>query len=72
MTSQVFASRLNALLDRFHFPSGLEDRASTFSEYVRLPRKMANMMLNGMLLPRISVVEKIAEELFIDVEELVE
>ena len=71
MTSQTFALRLNTLLDRFNFPLSGEDREITFSEYFHMPQTKAKMILTGMFLPRISIIEKIAEELFIDVEELV-
>lgn len=71
MTSQTFALRLNTLLDRFNFPLSGEDREVTFSEYFHMPQTKAKMILTGMFLPRISIIEKIAEELFIDVEELV-
>lgn len=71
MTSQTFALRLNTLLDRFNFPQSSEDREVTFSEYFHMPQTKAKMILTGMFLPRISIIEKIAEELFIDVEELV-
>ena len=71
MTSQTFALRLNTLLDRFNFPQSGEDREITFSEYFHMPQTKAKMILTGMFLPRISIIEKIAEELFIDVEELV-
>lgn len=71
MTSQTFALRLNTLLDGFSFPEQMDDRESTFAEYFNLPKKMANMILNGILLPRFSVIEKIADDLLIDVEELV-
>lgn len=71
MTSQTFALRLNTMLDRFNFPQSGEDREITFSEYFHMPQTKAKMILTGMFLPRISIIEKIAEELFIDVEELV-
>lgn len=71
MTSQTFALRLNTLLDRFSFPQDTADREVTFSEYFHMPQTKAKMILGGMFLPRISIIEKIAEELFIDVEELV-
>lgn len=71
MTSQTFALRLNTLLDRFNFPQSSEDREMTFSEYFHMPQTKAKMILTGMFLPRISIIEKIAEELFVDVEELV-
>lgn len=71
MTSQTFALRLNTLLDRFQFPQDSFDREMTFSEYFRMPQTKAKMILTGMFLPRISIIEKIAEELYIDVEELV-
>jgi len=71
MTSQTFALRLNTLLDRFQFPQDFFDREMTFSEYFRMPQTKAKMILTGMFLPRISIIEKIAEELYIDVEELV-
>lgn len=72
MTSQTFALRLNTILDRFNFPYETEDRQSTFSEYFNLPKKKATMILDGILMPRISIIEKIAEALFIDVEELLD
>lgn len=71
MTSQTFALKLNTLLDRFNFPQIAEDRQSTFSEYFNLPQKMANLILNGSLLPRVSIIENIADALLIDIEELV-
>jgi hypothetical protein len=71
MTSQTFALKLNTLLDRFNFPQSAEDREITFSEYFHMPQTKAKMILTGIFLPRISIIEKIAEELFIDVEELV-
>jgi len=71
MTSQTFALRLNTLLDRFQFPQSSEDREITFSEYFHMPQTKAKMILQGMFLPRVSIIEKIAEELFIDIEELV-
>lgn len=71
MTSQTFALKLNTLLDRFNFPQSSEDREITFSEYFHMPQTKAKMILTGIFLPRISIIEKIAEELFIDVEELV-
>ncbi|MES2204314.1 MAG: hypothetical protein V4496_03750 [Pseudomonadota bacterium] len=71
MTSQTFALRLNTLLDRFNFPQSSEDREITFSEYFHMPQTKAKMILTGMFLPRLSIIEKMAEELFIDVEELV-
>lgn len=71
MTSQTFALRLNTVLDRFNFPHDIQDRENTFAEYFHLPQKMTNMILNGIFLPRGSIIEKIAEELLIDVEELV-
>lgn len=71
MTSQIFALKLNTLLDRFNFPQACEDRESTCSEYFNLSRRMTSMILRGILLPRVSVIEKIANELLIDVEELV-
>ncbi len=71
MTSQTFALRLNTLLDRFNFPQSGEDREITFSEYFHMPQTKAKMILTGMFLPRLSIIEKMAEELFIDVEELV-
>ena len=71
MTSQTFALRLNTLLDRFNFPQSGEDREITFSEYFHMPQTKAKMILTGMFLPRISIIEKMAEELFIDVEELI-
>lgn len=71
MTSQTFALRLNTVLDRFNFPDSYEDREMTFSEYFHMPQTKAKMILKGMFLPRISIIEKIADELFIDVEELV-
>lgn len=71
MTSQTFALRLNTLLDRFNFPQSGEDREITFSEYFHMPQTKAKMILTGMFLPKISIIEKIAEELFIDIEELV-
>lgn len=71
MTSQTFALRLNTLLDRFNFPQSSEDREVTFSEYFHMPQTKAKMILTGMFLPRVSIIEKIAEELFVDIEELV-
>jgi hypothetical protein len=71
MTSQTFALRLNTILDRFNFPQDIMDRENIFAEYFNLPQKMTNMILNGIFLPRISVIERIAEELFVDLEELV-
>ncbi len=71
MTSQTFALKLNTLLDRFNFPQSSEDREITFSEYFHMPQTKAKMILTGMFLPRISMIEKIAEDLFIDAEELV-
>ena len=71
MTSQTFALRLNTLLDRFNFPQDIIDRESTFSEYFHMTQKMTNMILSGIFLPRFSVIERIAEELFVDIEELV-
>lgn len=70
MTSQTFALRLNMLLDRFHFPKSSEDREVTFSEYFHMPQTKAKMILTGMFLPRLSIIEKIAEDLFIDTVEL--
>ncbi|MCD8525302.1 MAG: hypothetical protein LRY67_06165 [Gammaproteobacteria bacterium] len=71
MTSQTFALRLNTLLDRFNFPQEADDRESTASEYFHLSKKMTNMILSGVFLPRISIIEKIAEDLLVDVEELI-
>lgn len=71
MTSQTFAQRLNTILDRFDFPQSSQDREITFCEYFHMPQTKAKMILTGMFLPRLSIIEKIAEELFIDTEELI-
>ena len=70
MTSELFAARLNKMLDKFNFPECEEDREITFCEYFNIPQPKAKMILSGTLLPRKSIVDKIAEELFIDSEML--
>jgi hypothetical protein len=71
MNSEAFASRLNRVLDKFDFPQAEEDRELTFCEYFNIPQPKAKMILSGTLMPRKSMIQQIAEELFIESEDLV-
>jgi hypothetical protein len=66
MKSQSFAKRLNCLLDRYDFPKEMQDREIVFCEYFNIPQPKAKMILDGTLLPRKSIIERIAEELFVE------
>lgn len=70
MKHESFAQRLNGLLDRCDFPKTAEDRELVFCEYVGIPQTKARMILDGSLLPRKSIIEKIAEALYIEEEAL--
>lgn len=71
MTGMSFSVRLNSLLDECDFPQNQEDREITFCEYFNIPQQKARMILDGSFLPRKSIIEKIAEELFIEKEALI-
>lgn len=67
---ESFAQRLNGLLDSCDFPKAAEDRELIFCEYVGIPQTKARMILDGTLLPRQSIIEKITESLFVEEEAL--
>ena len=71
MTSMTFSVRLNNLLDLCDFPQNQEDREITFCEYFNMPQQKAKMILDGSFMPRKSIIEKIAEELFLEKEALI-
>lgn len=67
---ESFAQRLNLLLDHCDFPRETEDREIVFCEYIGIPRPKARMILEGNLMPRKSIIEKIAEALYVEEEAL--
>jgi hypothetical protein len=71
MTSEMFASRLNKVLDRLNFPQCANDRELTFCEYFDIAQPKAKMILAGTVMPKRTMIDRIADALFIDAEQLV-
>lgn len=69
-SSEIFASRLNRVLDSFDFPKDLTDRQHAFGEIFNIPQQKAQMILTGTVVPKKRIIDRIADELFIDSEEL--
>jgi hypothetical protein len=67
---QVFATRLNKVLDDVEFPESMEDRERTFCEYFNVPIQKTHMILTGHLIPNRRILDTISDEFFIDADEL--
>ncbi|MFN3234075.1 MAG: hypothetical protein ACE365_01500 [Gammaproteobacteria bacterium] len=69
-SGDAFASKLHQVLDNFDFPQDQEDRIRTFCEYFNVPIQKSQMILSGGLIPKRALLERIADELFIDSDDL--
>ena len=67
-----FASALHDVLDRFDFPQEGDERLLAFSEVFDVPYQKAKLILAGTILPKRRVLEKIADEFLIELDDLLE
>jgi len=66
-----FATYLNTILDRFDFPAEFDDRLDIFSELFNIPHQKARLILSGSILPKQPILQKIADEFLIELDEYV-
>jgi hypothetical protein len=69
-SSETFASRLNRILDRFDFPENTVERQHAFGEYFDITQQKAQMILSGSVIPKKSLMGRIADDLLIDTDAL--
>ena len=67
MSMKIFKERLAKELNVIGFPTDTEERKKAFSKVFGLSKHTTSSILNGMLLPDKSTLEKISEELEVSV-----
>lgn len=71
MTNRFFLERLNSELDHIDFPQLLDERLDAFSKLMNIPRFQAETILSGHVPADEQLLQKIADELEVDVDWLV-
>lgn len=69
-TSKGFAEALNRSLDELGAPINIRERSVILSKMVHIPKQQAWGLLEGHLLPDSDLLQQIAQELEIDLDEL--
>jgi hypothetical protein len=62
-----FADQLNKILDELDAPSAVRERAVILGKMLDVPKQDAWSMLEGHMLPDAKLLQKIADELEVDV-----
>ena len=66
MSNKRFSERLNKSLDDIGVPEHNEERVTSFSKLIKVPRFKAEALLNGNTIPDAPLLELLAEELEVD------
>ena len=67
-----FAARLNKILDDLGMPVPPRERALSLSKMLDIPKHQAWGLIDGHIIPDAELVERLATELDVDAESLVE
>lgn len=71
MPNKLFAERLNKELDAIGVPPRSEERINAFSKLIKIPKFKAEAFLNGISIPDMTVLCRIADEFEVNADWLI-
>lgn len=71
MSNKLFAERLNKELDSIGVPPRSNERIEAFSKLIKIPKFKAEAFLDGISIPEINLLGRIADEFEVNAEWLI-